>query len=140
MALGGRHFINMNNNQKENGVNVRGCIGEEARLGRNVWGGRLLIIWGGILINEKNREMGGPFALDGRRLMEGHNNQPKDSINDGRVIEEDRRPGRNVWGVLSLSLERRIDEEIKRQRKYVVALDGRRRMKITQQPTKSTLA
>jgi hypothetical protein len=47
--------------------------------------------------------MGGPFALDGRRLMEGHNNQPKVGINDGRGIEEERRLGRNVWGgVVSL--------------------------------------
>jgi hypothetical protein len=82
--------------------------------------------------------MGGPFALDGRRLMEGHNNQPKVGINYGRVIEGERQPGRNVWGVLSLCLEQQIDEEKKRQRKCIVALDGRRRMKITQQPTKST--
>jgi hypothetical protein len=39
--------------------------------------------------------------------------------------------------VLSLCLERQINEEKKRQQKYVVALDGRQRMKITQQPTKS---
>jgi hypothetical protein len=58
-------------------VDVRGCVGEEARPGRNVWGGQLPIVWGGILIDEKNREMGGPFALDGCRLMGGHNNQPK---------------------------------------------------------------
>ncbi len=46
--------------------------------------------------------------------------------------------GGTFGGVLSLRLERRIDEEKKRQRNYVVALDGRRRMNITQQPTKST--
>jgi hypothetical protein len=52
---------------------------------------------------QKNREMGGPFALDGRRLMKGHNNQPKVGIDDGRGIEEERRPGRNMWGgVVSL--------------------------------------
>ncbi len=103
MALGGCHFININNNQMEDGVNVRGCIGEEVRLGRNVWGGRLPVIWGGILINEKNRDMGGPFALDGRCLMGGHNNKPKVGINCERGIEEERRPGRNVWGgVVSL--------------------------------------
>ncbi len=68
----------------EDGVIVKGCAGEEARLGRNVWGGRLPVIWGGIIINKKNREMGGTFALDGRRLMEGHNNQPKVDIDDGR--------------------------------------------------------
>ncbi len=90
MALWGRCFININNNQMEDGVEVKGCVGEEARPGRNMWGGRLPVIWGGILINEKNREMGGPFALDGCRLMEGHNNQPKVSINDGRGIEEER--------------------------------------------------
>ncbi len=42
--------------------------------------------------------MGGPFALDGRRLMEGHNNQPKVDIDDGRGIDEERRPGRNMGG------------------------------------------
>jgi hypothetical protein len=36
--------------------------------------------------------------------MEGHNNQPKVSINDGRGIEEERRPGRNVWGGVVSSL------------------------------------
>ncbi len=80
--------------------------------------------------------MGGPLALDGRRLMEGHNNQPKVGINNGRGIEEERGPGQNMGGGgVSLCLERQIDEEKKRQRKYVVALDGRQQMKITQQPT-----
>ncbi len=83
----------------EDGVDVRGCIGEEARPGWNAWGGGLPVVWGGILINNKNREMGGPFALDGRRLMGGHNNKPKVGIDGGRGIEEERRPGRNVWGV-----------------------------------------
>jgi hypothetical protein len=63
-----------------------------------VWGGWLPVFWGGILIDKKNREMGGPFALDGRCLMEGHNNQPIVGIDDGRGIEEERRPGRNVGG------------------------------------------
>ncbi len=67
-------------------------------MGRNMWGGRLPIIWGGILIDKKNREMGGPLALDGRHLIKGHNNQPKVGINDGRGIEEERQPGRNMWG------------------------------------------
>jgi hypothetical protein len=90
LALGGRRFININNNQMEDGVDVRGCIGEEARLGQNVWRGRLPVIWGGILIDKISREMGGPLALDGRCLMGGHNNQPKVSINGGRGIEEER--------------------------------------------------
>ncbi len=87
----------------EDGVNIRGCIGEEVRPGWNMWGGQLSVVWGGILINKNNREMGGPLALDGRRLMWGHNNQPKVGINGGRGIEDERRPGRNVWGgVVSL--------------------------------------
>ncbi len=88
----------------EDGVNIRGFIGEEARPGRNVWGGRLPIVWGGILIDKKNREMGGPLALDGRRLMGGHNDQPIVSIDGGRGIEEERRPVRNVWGGVVTSL------------------------------------
>ncbi len=47
---------------------------------------------------QKNREVGGPFALDGRHLMGGHNNQPKVGIDSGRGIEEERRPGWNKWG------------------------------------------
>ena len=35
------------------GDDVRGCIGEEARLGRNVWGGRLPVVWGVELIDKK---------------------------------------------------------------------------------------
>jgi hypothetical protein len=42
------------------GVDVRGCFGEEARLGRNMWGGWLPVIWGVKLIDKKNREMGRP--------------------------------------------------------------------------------
>jgi hypothetical protein len=103
LALGGHRFININNNQMEDGVNVGGCIGVEARPGQNMWGGRLPIIWGGILIDKKNIEMGGPLALDGRHLMGGHNNQPTFGINGGRGIEEERQSGWNVWGgVVSL--------------------------------------
>jgi hypothetical protein len=52
---------------------------------------------------QKNEVMGGPFALDDRHLIGGHNNQPKVGINGDRGIEEERQPGRNVWGgVVSL--------------------------------------
>jgi hypothetical protein len=103
LALGGRRFININNNQMEDGVDIRGCIGEEARLDRNMCGGRLPIVWGWDINQQKNSKIGGPLALDGRRLMGGHNNQPKVGINGGRGIEEEWRPGRNVWGgVVSL--------------------------------------
>ncbi len=53
MALGGRRFININNNQMEDSVDIRGCVGERARPGRNVWERRLPIVWGGIFINKK---------------------------------------------------------------------------------------
>ena len=52
---------------------------------------------------KKNSKMGGPLALDGCHLMGGHNNQPKVGIDGGRGIEEERRPGWNLWGgVVSL--------------------------------------
>jgi hypothetical protein len=126
LALGGRRFININNNQMKDDVDIRGCVGEEVRPGRNVWGGRLPIVCGGILINEKNSKMGGPLALDGRRLMGGHNNQPKVGITGGRGIKEERRPGRNVWGGVVSSLGAANRRTKKLQRKYVVALDLRR--------------
>ena len=50
---GGRHglkwppFYKINNNQMEDGVDVRRVDGEETRLGWNVWGGRLPVGWGG---------------------------------------------------------------------------------------------
>jgi hypothetical protein len=47
---------------------------------------------------QKKSKMGGPLALDGHHLMGRHNNQPKFGINGGRGIEEERQPGRNVWG------------------------------------------
>jgi hypothetical protein len=71
----------------EDDVDIRRCVGEEARPCRNMWGGRLPVVWGGVLIDEKYREMGGPLALDGRRLMEGHNKQPKVGFDGGRGIE-----------------------------------------------------
>ncbi len=102
MALGGCFLIKINNNQMEDGVDIKGCVGEEARPGWNVWGGWLPVFWGGILIDKKFREMGGPFALDGRHLVEGHNNQSKVDINNGRGVEEERRPGQNMGGGVSL--------------------------------------
>ena len=35
------------------------------------------------------REMGGPLALDGHRLMGGHNNKPKVGIEGGRGVREE---------------------------------------------------
>ena len=38
MAISGRLFIKINNNQMEDGVDVRGCDWDETRGGRNAWG------------------------------------------------------------------------------------------------------
>jgi hypothetical protein len=43
------------------GDEVRGCVGEEARLGRNVWGGRLPIIKGVELIDKKIERWADPW-------------------------------------------------------------------------------
>ncbi len=77
----------------------RRCEAGPERVGRTV---AHLLGWD--INQQKNREMGGPFALHGCRLMGGHNNQPKVSIDSGRGIEEERQPGRNVGrgGVISL--------------------------------------
>jgi hypothetical protein len=53
LALGGCRFIKINNNQMEDGVDMKGCVGEEARLGPNMWGGWLPVFWGGILMLEE---------------------------------------------------------------------------------------
>ncbi len=52
-AIDVHHLNNVNNNQLIVGVVIWGCVGEEATLGWNVWGGRLLVIWGDKLIDEK---------------------------------------------------------------------------------------
>ena len=126
LALGGRRFKCLNNNQMGDGDDVRGCVGEEVRLGRNVWGGRLPVVWGVKIIVEKNREMGGPLALDGRRLMGGHNNQPKVVVNGEGGVREETRPGRNVWGSLSHCLGRRMEASDEKNREMGWVLSSRR--------------
>ena len=58
-----RHSLVLHNNQQNDGVGGRGGIKEETRLGRNVWGGRLLVVLGGELRVRKieNRESGGAW-------------------------------------------------------------------------------
>jgi hypothetical protein len=53
LALGGHRLVEQHNNQLKVGVCGRRDIGEGARPGRNVWGGRRTIIWGGKLSNKK---------------------------------------------------------------------------------------
>jgi hypothetical protein len=62
-------------------------------------------------IGEKNKEMGGPLALDGRHLMRGHNNQPKVVIDGEGGVGEETRPGRNMWGTLSHCLGCRMEKQ-----------------------------
>ena len=86
------------------------------------------VVWGVKLIDQKNREMGGPLALDGRRLMGGHNNQPKVVVNGEGGVREETRPGRNVWGSLSTCLGHRMEvsDEKNREMGWALGVDGRR--------------
>jgi hypothetical protein len=59
--------------------------------------------------------MGGPLALDGRRLMGGHNNQPKVVVDGEEGVGVETRPGQNVWGTLSHCLGRRMEPHKKIQ-------------------------
>ena len=59
------------------GIDVRDYVGEKGRPGRNVWGGRLLVVWGDKLIDEKIRETGGSLTLDGS--VDGRTQQPTKS-------------------------------------------------------------
>ena len=47
---------------------------------------------------QKNKEMGGPLAFDGRHLMRGHNNQIQVGVDVERGVGEKTRPVKNVWG------------------------------------------
>jgi hypothetical protein len=46
----------------------------------------------------KNREIGGALALGGRHSLNTYNNQMEVGVRGGGFIEEEARPGRNVWG------------------------------------------
>ena len=46
---------------------------------------------------QKNKEVGGPLAFDGRHLMRGHDNQIQVGVNVGGGIGEKRQPRKNVW-------------------------------------------
>jgi len=51
------------------------------------------------------------LALDGCRLMGGHNNQPKVVVDGEGGVEEETRPGQNMWGSLSHCLGRRTERQ-----------------------------
>jgi hypothetical protein len=46
----------------------------------------------------KNREIGGALALGGHRSIKTYNNQMEVGFRGGEYIEEEARPGWNVWG------------------------------------------
>ncbi len=62
------------------------------------------------------------MAVDGRRLMGGHNNQLKVVVNGEGGVREETRPGRNVSGALSRCLGRQMEASDKKNRH----IDGRR--------------
>ncbi len=51
--IDGRRLLFKHNNQIKVGFNVGRGFGEDARPGRNVWGGRLPFVWGGSLKTKK---------------------------------------------------------------------------------------
>jgi hypothetical protein len=70
----------------------------------------------GQLIENKKIERGmGRLHCGGRLLIGGHNNQMKVVVDIGGDVEEERRSGRNVWGVLSPGTGRRIEGEKNRK-------------------------
>ena len=55
--MDGRRSLVLHNNQQNDGVGGREGIGGETRLGRNMWGGSLLVVLGGELSIGKNKEI-----------------------------------------------------------------------------------
>jgi hypothetical protein len=76
-----------------------------------VWEGCHCTVRAFKLSNKKIKVMGGPLALDGCRLMGGHNNQPKVGVNSGGGVGDEKQPTQNVWGVLSLFSGRQIEQQ-----------------------------
>ncbi len=66
-ALGGHLLVIQHNNQPKVSFYGRRDIGEGARPGRNVWGGRRTIVRGGKLSNNKKKK--NVMALNGRWLI-----------------------------------------------------------------------
>ncbi len=63
LALGGHLLVGQHNNQPKVGICGRRDIGEGARSGWNVWGGRHTIVWGGKLSNDKKKQRRGLKCL-----------------------------------------------------------------------------
>jgi len=72
------------------------------------------------------------LALDGRRLMWGHNNQPKVGVDSGRGVGEETDRGGTCRGGCLFIPGGELNE-IKIMKKNVFALDGRRSNTTTNQ-------
>jgi hypothetical protein len=69
--------------------------------------------------------MDGVLALGGCHSVILHNNQPKDSVGSGKGIQEETRPGQNVWGAtFARRLSRRTEGQKIIEIKYIMALGG----------------
>jgi len=84
-VLGGRHLKMKRDNQPKDGVGGGGGFGEAIRTGGARGGGRLPIVSGGELRDEKNknREGDGAYDFDGSCCIGESNNQPKVGRIDG---------------------------------------------------------
>jgi hypothetical protein len=77
------------------------------------------------MATSKNREIGGVLALGGRRSINKYNNQMEVGVRGGGYIEEEARPGRNVWGgqdPIVFAVKRSVEN--KEKLNYILALDG----------------
>ncbi len=66
------------------------------------------------------------MALDDRRLMGGHNNQPKVVVNGEGGVREETQLGQNVWGTLSHCLGCRMEASNNKNREmgWALAIDS----------------
>ncbi len=100
----------------------------EKRRGRGGTCGRDVIVPFGLSnrATKTIREMGRPLALDGCRLMGGHNNQLKGNVGGGGCIGEGTQPGWNMWEDVVASFWAANGTTTEKSNiKYIVALDGR---------------
>jgi hypothetical protein len=56
------------------------------------------LVWDKFEATSKNRVIEGALALGGRRSINTYNNQIEVGIRGGGYIEEEARPGQNMWG------------------------------------------
>ena len=98
-VLGGHHLKGTRNNQPNDGFGRGGGLGEAIRTGGTRGGGRLPIVSGGELRDEKNknREGDGASDFDGYVGMARRNNQPKVSRIVGVYLGEAARRAKTIW-------------------------------------------